>query len=279
MKEKYSNVCKKIIEYYSQILEEKEIIAIKKIIQLNNYDNINIIIFINNILDKIWNKTLTLPNEYKEGQCFTFLITRDLLPNEQNFNSMNEFQNKQKYFLELITDETIIETVNGINGFIVKIDYQNSFSEPLLPIDFQNQRSILIKSNLNFLGIYNISLGLKKYDDEEELSTNFAKLVKLPKLDINKALYNYQKNNIILDKTDKESLADIIILYYLIENHIDKKIDIIQLRDELKYQYKNKIAKEYESYFYKTISLDEFINNAFNYLKKSTSVHIVDKKM
>ena len=39
---------------------------------------------------------------------------------------------------------------------IVEIDYANTFSDPLLPIDFLDKKYILAKTKLDVLGIYNI---------------------------------------------------------------------------------------------------------------------------
>ena len=66
MQEHYSKVCRQLLEYYPNFLTEREILSIKKIIKLNNYNNINIIIFLNKLLDRIWQMTLTNPDNYQD---------------------------------------------------------------------------------------------------------------------------------------------------------------------------------------------------------------------
>jgi len=279
MNEQYSNVCTKILENYPNYLTEKEIIAIKKIIKLNNYDNFNIIIFINKIVDRIWNMTLTNPKQFINGKSFTFLVTRDIIPIEFNPKELINLEKKQKHFLELVTHDSIIESSVGINGIIVEIDYINSFSDIVLPCDFIEQKRILANTKLNIQAVFNTSLELGNFDAEEELSNDFASHSNLIKININKALYNYKKNNKILTKNDKDMLANIIIVYYLIENNYDKKFEVIVLREFLKRSYKEYIYKEYIKYFNKKISLDEFMTNIFNTLENEPTLQMFDKTM
>jgi len=277
MENNYSSACRKMIEHYSKFLTDKEILALNKIIKLDKYDNLNIIIFINKLIDRIWQMTLTKPTNYKSGEPFTFLTTRDLLPNEYNLSGMKDFEKHKSFFLELISDETIINSFDGINGMIVEIDYANTFSEPILPIDLITKKRILSKTKLDVLGIYNISLGLGKYDAEDELTTAFSEITHIPKIDINKTIYNYLKNKTVLDKNDKDSLANIMIVYYLIENNYDKKEEIIKLRDSLKKKYKNIISKKYIECFLTKQDLNTFVNYVFNILEEDPELRIVDK--
>lgn len=277
MKYDYSTVCKKIISNYSQYLYEKEILALEKILKIDNYDNLNIIIFINKIIDRIWHMTLTNPKNYVEGKPFTFLVTRDLIPIEYNLDGIIDLKKHKKHFLEIVTSDNVTEISNGINGMIVEIDYINSFSEPVLPCDFLEKNFLLKDTLLNILGVYNISLNLAHYDAEEELSDEFAILTNLKKININKAIYNYKKTNKPLTKNDKELLLNVLIVYYLIEKNLDKTHEIIHLRDILKNKYKTVIGKEYTKYFNNQITLDDLINYVFNTLDNDIDLQLFDK--
>jgi len=277
MKEQYSKVCSNLIEFYNKYLTDKEILALRKILKIDNYDNLNIIIFINKLIDRVWQMTLTKPNQFVNGKPFTFLVTRDLLPNEFNLSGFDYFKKHSNHFLELIDEKNIIKSVDGINGIIVEIDYLNTFSYPLLPIDFKDKERILAKAKLDLKGIYNISLGLHNYDGYVESSTYFAKEVQLPKIDIAKPLYNYLQNNIILDKIDVNSLANTLIVYYLLENNYNN--EIIKVRDQLKKSYKKIIATKYSEYFKRQISLDEFVAEVFKLLENDILLTNIDKLM
>ena len=279
MNNKYSNICSKIIEKYSHFLSEKEIDALKKIIKLNNYDNINILVFINKIVDRIWNMTLTNPKQFINGKPFTILVTRDVIPIEFNENDLKTLEQHKNHFLELVTHDSVVESSIGINGIIVEIDYINSFSDILLPCDFQEQKRILSNTKLNIKGVYNTSLDLGNFDAEEELSNDFAQTSNLIKININKALYNYKKTTKILTKHDKEMLANIIIVYYLIENEYDKKFEVIVLREYLKNTYKDYISKEYIKYFNNKITLNDFMNNIFRTIDNDPTLQTFDKTM
>ena len=277
MKEQYSNVCKNLIEYYEQFLSNKEIEALRKILTLDNYDNFNIIIFINKLIDRVWQLTLTNPLFYKHGEPFKFLITRDLIPNYFNISGIKDLKKHVNHSLELIDETKIIESVNGINGIIVNIDYINTFSYPLLPIDFKNTDTIWAKTKLDPIGVYNISLNFHKYDISEESSTDFAEETHLPKIDIIKPLYNFIKNNKILDKIDSDSLANQIIVYFLVTNNYTK--DIVKVREILKQTYKKEIVKQYTKYFNGHITLEDFSTIVFNLLENDVSLEKIDKSM
>ena len=277
MKEQYSKICRNLIEYYEQYLSNKEIEALRKILTLDNYDNFNIIIFINKLIDRVWQLTLTNPLFYKQGEPFKFLITRDLIPNYFNISDIKDFKKNINHSLELIDETKVLETVNGISGIIVNIDYINTFSYPLLPIDFKDNDTIWAKTKLDPIGVYNISLNLKNYDISEESSNDFAQETHLPKIDIIKSLYNFKKNNKILDKTDYDSLANQIIVYFLVENNYKK--DIVKVRDILKQKYKKEIIKQYTKYFNGHITLEDFVTIIFNLLETDVLLEKFDKSM
>lgn len=277
MKEQYSKICRNLIEYYEQYLSNKEIEALRKILTLDNYDNFNIIIFINKLIDRVWQLTLTNPLFYKQGEPFKFLITRDLIPNYFNISGIKDFKKHVNHSLELIDETKIIESVNGINGIIVNIDYINTFSYPLLPIDFKDTDTIWAKTKLDPIGVYNISLNLKNYDISEESSNDFAEETHLPKINFIKPLYNYKKNNKILDKIDSDSLANQIIVYFLVTNNYTK--DIVKVRDILKQTYKKEIVKQYTKYFNGHITLEDFSTIVFNLLEHDVSLEKFDKSM
>ena len=172
MQERYSKVCRQLLEYYPNFLTEREILSIKKIIKLNNYNNINIIIFLNKLLDRIWQMTLTNPDNYQEGEAFVFLTISNIFPS--NLSDISNITKNSKHFLTLITDKSLLKTSSDTRGFIVEIDYINSFSEPMLPIDFQNDIPIGSKSKLNIKGLYNVSLNIGNYQVSEQLMNNFS---------------------------------------------------------------------------------------------------------
>lgn len=279
MNEQYSRVCNKIIENYSNILFKSEIEAIKKIIKINNYENQEVKLFINKLIDRIWTMTLTNPKKFINGQPFIFLVSRDIIPIEYNPSDLENLKKQKKHFLEIITDDSIINSSAGINGIIVEIDYLNTLSEPLLPCDFIDKKYILANTKLDIKGIYNISLNLGNYDAEEELSSDYAIIGNFNKVNINKALYNFIKTNKVLTKNDKDMLANILIVYYLLENNLDKNYKLVELRDILKEQYKTSIFQEYTKYFNNTITLDELINNVFKMLENEPILQMFDKNV
>lgn len=274
MKERYRKVCNTILEHYADNLLEYEINILKKIIKLNKYDNEEIIIFINKIIDRIWNMTLTAPNEYVEGKPFVFLTTKDAAHNVFNKDLLKKINEQDKYSLELITNETILNTSVGINGLIVQIDFLNNPADPVLPIDFQPKKPISVKGNIDIKGIYNISLNLSNYDINEELSDEFASLLYSKKININKPLYYYLEKQKIMSKLDEEILVETILIYYLCENNFK---DVIGLRNQLRTNYKNIIIAKYKEFFKNKISLEEFVTYIFNLLDNEPLLVNVDK--
>lgn len=274
MQEHYSKVCRQLLEYYPNFLTEREILSIKKIIKLNNYDNINIIIFLNKLIDRIWQMTLTNPDNYQEGEAFVFLTISNIFPS--NLSDIDGITKNSKHFLTIITDKSLIKTSSDTRGFIVEIDYINSFSEPILPIDFQNDISIGLKSKLNIKGLYNVSLNIGNFQASEQLMNNFSDISGYKLINLNKPLYNQNKNQPILNKTDLENLISEIIINYM----VDRKLSFeIPLKDELIKKYQNLIIKQYSEYFNKKISLEEFILSVYNEMDKELKNEIIDKSM
>ncbi len=244
----YISACNKIIENYEQYISENEKEALKKIIKLKN-NNINILLFINKIINRIWSMYLTNPLCYKEGTPFKFLTTRDVIINPYNEKYFKELNTHTNHELEIISEDNL---KLGLSGTIVEIDYLNTLSDPILPCDFENN-TLTTNVKLNVKGIYDISLGIKNYDVEEECCKDFSEIFNIPLISINKAKYNKD----ILSKKDVNYLCDTIISYILIKKSVVK--DIVKIREELKSKYKKIIHLKYIEYFNNTITLEDLI--------------------
>ena len=233
MTEQYNNVCTKIIEKYSNLLSKQEIIAINKIKRINDFTDLENFNFINKIIDRIWNMTLTNPQNFIQGEPFIFLVSQEIDPIKYDSNEIENLKQYKKHSLKLITDKSVVESLIGMSGMIVEIDYINSFSDWLLPCDFIEKNEINSTVKLNIKGVYNLSLNLKDIFLEEELTDNYAKLSTLDKIHINKGIYNYKKTNQILTKDDKKQLSSMLIVYYMCKNKLESSPDFIKKRDNL----------------------------------------------
>jgi len=142
---KYFNVLKDIIKYYNNFISKEEYSIINKILYIirdieDNKIEDDIIIFVNRILDRIWNLTLTDIRNFKVGDNFCFLAKRVNFDIDINDGSVLL---GKSYDYELLTNDNIVESSIDYVYEIVSINYTNNLrTEPLLPIYFKSHKSI-----------------------------------------------------------------------------------------------------------------------------------------
>jgi len=157
---KYYNVLKDILTYYSGTItdiEKEYVYKILFIIKDKKDETISnvIIIFINNILRKIWDLSLTNIKTYKTGDIFCFL-TRDI----KFYFCIDSLSAKSKTDNEysLITEKDIANMNLNTVGNIVEINYEGSIrTEPLLPIYFKDGKRKIEDLSCNTLGSFSLN--------------------------------------------------------------------------------------------------------------------------
>ena len=105
---------------------------------------------------------------------------------------------------------------------------------------------------------------------------NFSDISGYKLINLNKSLYNQNKNQSILNKTDLENLISEIIINYMVDRNLPFEIP---LKDELIKKYQNLIIKQYIEYFNKDNSLEEFILSVYNEMDKELKNEKIDKSM
>lgn len=260
MDQQYINVCSKILQYYKNLLSEKEIMHLYQIIESNKVEDQ---IFINKLIDRIWHLTLTSKESFKQGEPFTFLVLNGTIGEIIGTNPHTLTENR-RWNLKLITDKNISqEDLASGYSCIVEIDYLNNFSEPILPIDLSE--NTYINGKLNIVSIYTISLNINDYSDVS--AHDFAQSLGLSSIQLIKPIYNQKNENVILTERDKDLLTRNLITDYTCDYHILVS-DITPIANELK----NLISKKYEEYYQNQITLEEFYQYVINLIENHPTI-------
>lgn len=266
----YSKVALDIEKYYKYLLNKDEVKLLNKInlvIKDKKDDDIDddVILFLNSLLEKIWENTLTDIDKYKKGDNFCFLIMDYVLlipafaeGNVSNFN-FDTFK--------ILTDKNIASKHIDEFGTIVKLKFNwNSKSVPILPIYFENKDSLIIKNaNYEKIAYYGIDVKLEEYDIIKDYIDKLSQKEKKKALYLDKIYYRKKRNLPILTKDDLEILLQDLIVFY--EENIKKNIDVhtkIQVLDKILNEQHKEVLNIFESYYNNQLSkekLFEYISN------------------
>lgn len=281
---KYYDVVKDIIKYYSDVVNNYELETLNRILYIvkdkeNNEVSDEIVYFINRILDRIWNLTLTDIKDFKNGEDFCFLVKEiDVKPmvlvseykeipedKEPKILSTNIIDGNKVDFVDfntnefkLINNKNIIDININDSGIIVSINYTNNLrTTPLLPIYFKDK----LKINLNYdvISYYAIDTKLDEIDvvvtgtKEESIKNG------LPLIVLDKSLYRENNNIGLISNDDLNEMLMVFILKYTKE-----KKDLIgkenKLRTLLIKNEKNKLKREIIKYYKKKITKEELVD-------------------
>lgn len=266
----YSSACNKILNYYLNYLSEKDIKALKMIEKLENYNDPETIKFIKQLIEQIWEQTLTKKENYEEGKPFSFLITKDKIPSYALNPSFPEFYSNKPHTIELLTDKNINNYYPESSGFIIKIDFKRDNTPPILPIDFEEGKKIIITSSLQVDASCCFYFNISDYDINACDVSDYSNYFELEKINIHRPLYNYLLKNKILYKEDQDYLAKTIITYFLDVKY--NKVEQVALKNLLAEKYKTVISEKYIEYFHNIITLDDFINFVSNLLENEPTM-------
>lgn len=261
----YLKVIKDIIENYTIYLTKEELINLsnisKTIKDINDEDiDNNTIIFINSILNKIWNNTLTNINSFKNGDNFCFLVKNK----ERYFDTYFKDTNKSK--IGLLKNTDIIDFDITISGYIIKLNYNGNIkTTPLLPIYFDECFIDVKNFNYDILATYSIDTKLDKYDCLIKEAKEEGKKLNIPYILLDKMLYRKQNNEIILIEND---LIEITRIFYANYCHEYNKDPMFTIRNK-KWLLNKKIHKLILDYYIDNkTSLYELQDNIFKIFKK-----------
>lgn len=289
---KYYNVVKDIIKYYSNVVNNYELDTLKRIeIIIKNKKDLDvsdeIIFFINRILDRIWNLTLTDINEFKNGEDFCFLIKNiEPVPVENNKNiigsKLEEKRVLSSFNIENIKIDMIDNNVNNFElinhnniinkdlsnyGIIISINYTNNIRTiPLLPIYFN--KTLRVNLNYNVLASYAIDTNLERIDSSLDASKEFSENNKIPMVLINKMLYRENNNEDFISFNDFNDLIIIFIEKYI--NELNKKELIGYESDLINFMDKKNIKVQFIKYYNNLINKEELKKIMYEIIENAT---------
>ena len=271
----YFKVINDIINFYSQILNKEELNKLSNIIinikELED-DKIedDIIIYVNNILDRIWKNTLTNIKEYKNSEEFCFLVKDiDNVLVDLKYQVIED-ANKSKIFL--LNDKNILDYNIYFYGYIIELNYKDDVrTTPLLPIYF-DKKSIDIKdSNFKIKGVYSLDI---KLGDDYNAVKKISKLNNFPLILINKCFYREKNGLKVL--TDEDINYIIFGLWY--NFCCENKLNVFKV-DKNGFVKDKNIKKLVLDFYNNKITLEEFnskIKVIFYVIKKE--IDLLDNK-
>ena len=293
---KYNDVVKDIIKYYNKFLTEQELITLKKIEYIiqnkeNNDVSDEIVFFLNRILDRIWNNTLTDIKNFKNGENFCFLIKEeDLSIVPQDYENLTyekpprvlstcsyndilyNYVDLNNDEFQLITEEDIINMDINNTGLIISINYKNNIrTVPLLPIYFKKKLKVDLNYDVN--GYYAVDTKLEEIDSvflsTKEDSINNG----LPLIMLDKTLYRKNNNNELISNDDLKEIVMIFVLDYF--NYYDEEklmTNPNKIRDIMLKNDKNNIKREIIKYYNNNITIE----NLSDYIYELIDFYVID---
>ena len=258
----YLKVIGDILEYYFKYLNMEELFQLKIIpntIKSEKDVTDDMVVILNSVLNKIWNKTLSNINEFKNGEKFCFLIRYTTIPDDIlrkiGFGSAR---------FKLLTEDNIEECNLGEEFLIVIPQYEGSIrNTPVLPMDFNTIRSCE-KLNYKVLAVTFFDDKLANLSDLADDALKFSEKNNVPVLNIDKLLYMKNKGQVVLNWQEVRNVA--FILYHRYGGNIrnvkrnSKFVDNKKVRNTIIKYYDGKISLE---------KLDKEINKIFDEITNS----------
>jgi len=212
----YLKVVNDIIRYYRSFLSERELVVLSKIrefIKSTKDEKISdeIIIFINRILDRIWNLTLTDIKEYKLGEDFTFLVkeTRYWIYDGNIVDFIKED-------FKLITNEIVKDIPLDEIGEIISPNFTNNLrTTPILPIYFEKKDKTVKRFNYDTIGFYSTTEKFKDISAAIDLIKDTSEKKNKEIVYLDKSNYRKQDNLEIFTVGDIEEIISMYVSKYL----------------------------------------------------------------
>ncbi len=246
----YYEVALNIERYYKKYLNISELDLLKKIIILikdkkDEEIDIDIINFLNGIMKRIWDDTLTNYKDFDNKGEFKFLVKDYLMLIPALFDGYVGDSNEFMY--RIISDKDIKNKNIEEFGTIGRFQF-NSRVTPILPINFKENKSVMVK-NAKFVSdaYYCIDIKLNDYDITKDYMKHIASSEKKPTVFIDKIAYRKRQGLQIITKEDIEKLLYNFMVFY--EENIGKNLSI---------SIKKKIISDILSNEYKIV-LDYFL--------------------
>jgi len=267
----YIKLLNEMKDNYSNILSTKDIDVMDKMIYLISKSNNkkiggNIKDYINILLDKIWNKTLTNIYDYKSGKEFCFLTQAfDFYPEE-------EYAIPQS-FIKLVNDKNIKSLDLNSVGRILKFNFRLPDSKPILPIHFKN--GVIFDSKLKYdvLSFYSLNPNFSDISSTNSLLDDIQEEEKLDIIYIDKIKYNSNE----LDSSDVFNITVDYIGNYLERENLSINL-LPDLRDIILSKYEDKLKELYTKFVKKKIKrneLDEIIYKIID----NEKINLTNKKL
>ena len=276
----YCEVVNDIIIYYEDFVTENEMKVLdklkNKLYKLEDKEiSDEIVLFINRIIDRIWNLTLTNVDEYTKGEDFTFLVkeTRYWVEDGKIIDVViDDFK--------LLTNETITKTCLDEVGVIISPNFTNNLrTTPILPIHLKDKNKHIRKFNYDVVGYYSCTdlfngVCAANYLIKKDSKENNKKLI-----NIDKSLYREMNDEEIFTLGDIEEIISMYVGKYLEDNNRDILCDESFILKNNVMRKKRSITKYIISYYNREITKNELetaiykviSNNEVNLTKKKVS--------
>ena len=214
---------------------------------------------IRKIVNQIWDKYLTDPFDFTGNNEFCYLVKKnDLIFIEPvEFEEFPVFQD-HKHYLEILSNENILEEKGGRVGFVVKVNWQKT-EEIYLPDDLIKGKNVRV--NLFPIAIFCVNIGEGKVNTSYDFTNTISNENNLLFLNLNLRNYNLDYK---LSLGDKERIINGLIAEYLLDK---PEFSNIEEHMRLRKTYGSYIIKKYNILIKENLFKDDsFIKEMTEYL-------------
>lgn len=266
---KYGDVVNDIIIHYRDVISDNELIVLNKI--KNYISNIDenkicdeIISFINRIIDRIWNLTLTSVDEYVLGEPFTFLVkeTRYWVEDGKIIDVViDDFK--------LLSDDSIRNNCLDEVGVIISPNFTNNLrTTPVLPIYFKDKNKHVRKFNYDIVGYYSSTDMFNDICASNYLINKDSEEKNKKLINIDKTLYRELYDEEVFTLGDIEEIISMYVGKYLEDNNRDILCsESFKLKNNILHK-KRSITKLIMSYYNKEITKNELESSIYSVISK-----------
>lgn len=269
----YFKVVCDILKYYKNYINNNELIILNKLKNIleNKFDEIiddEIIIFINKILDRIWNLTLTDIKDYVLGEPFTFLVkeTRYWVEDGKIIDVViDDFK--------LLNDDSIKNNCLDEVGVIISPNFTNNLrTTPVLPIYFKDKNKHIRKFNYDIVGYYSSTDMFNDICASNYLINKDSEEKNKKLINIDKTLYRKFYDEEVFTLGDIEEIISMYVGKYLEDN----KRDILcnesyKLKNNI-LRKKRSITKLIMSYYNKEMTKNELESSIYSVISKTENL-------